>query len=154
MLEIDFTPDAGPARGLRELTRVQLDALCTAAKCTIISQMSNDHLDSYVLSESSLFVYSHKIILKTCGTTTLLMTLEPLIEYTTALGMKMEWMAYTRKDFQQPLQQKFPHRDPAEEVRARTPPHSLCTRVCVCNVRAHERCLLPRWRLSNCSLTS
>jgi S-adenosylmethionine decarboxylase len=78
--------------------------------------MSNDHIDSYVLSESSLFVYSHKIILKTCGTTTLLMCLEPLIEYTTALGMKIEWVAYTRKDFQRPGQQHFPHREPMEEV--------------------------------------
>lgn len=56
------------------------------------------------------------MILKTCGTTTLLMTLEPLLEYTMALGMKVEWVAYTRKDFQRPGVQKFPHRDPKEEV--------------------------------------
>jgi hypothetical protein len=118
VLEIDFVPTEGPARGLRELTRTQLDALCTAARCTIISTMSNDHLDSYVLSESSLFVYPHKIILKTCGTTTLLMVLPLLREYTAALGMAVEWVAYTRKDFQRPGQQQFPHRDPAEEVRA------------------------------------
>jgi hypothetical protein len=30
----------------------------------------------------------------------------------------MEWLAYTRKDFQFPHVQMFPHRDPAEEVRA------------------------------------
>lgn len=79
--------------------------------------MSNGSCDSYVLSESSLFVYSHKMILKTCGTTTLLMALEPLIAAARALGMSLEWLAYTRKDFTFPLVQKFPHRDPLEEVR-------------------------------------
>jgi S-adenosylmethionine decarboxylase len=118
-LEIDFVPgscNSASEKGLRNLTRTQLDDLCTAAKCTIISTMSNDHVDSYVLSESSLFIYPYKIVLKTCGTTTLLMCLEPLLEATKALGMKVEWVAYTRKDFQRPGQQKFPHRDHNEEV--------------------------------------
>jgi S-adenosylmethionine decarboxylase len=30
--------------------------------------------------------------------------------------MRVEWIAYTRKDFTFPLAQKFPHRDPMEEV--------------------------------------
>ena len=34
---------------------------------------------------------------------------------TQALGMVVEWVAYTRKDFQFPHVQKFPHRDPTEE---------------------------------------
>lgn len=51
VLEIDFVPgECSSPRGLRALTRVQLDELCTAARCTIIATMSNDHLDSYVLS--------------------------------------------------------------------------------------------------------
>lgn len=93
--------------------------------------MTNDSCDSYVLSESSLFVYSHKLVLKTCGTTTLLVCLEPLLEATTALGLKVEWVAYTRKDFTFPTAQKFPHRDPGEEVRrqsdARRAPHAPST---------------------------
>ncbi len=32
--------------------------------------------------------------------------------------MKVEWVAYTRKNFNFPEVQKFPHRDPQEEVRA------------------------------------
>jgi hypothetical protein len=31
--------------------------------------------------------------------------------------MKVEWVAYTRKNFNFPEVQKFPHRDPQEEVR-------------------------------------
>lgn len=108
----------GSARGLREITRDQWDAILRAARCSILSTMTNERCDSYVLSESSLFVYSHKLVLKTCGTTTLLVCLEPLLEATAALGLKVEWVAYTRKDFTFPTAQKFPHRDPGEEVRA------------------------------------
>lgn len=52
-----------------------------------------------MLSESSLFVYSHKIIAKTCGTTTLLRMLPPLLERVAAKKMEVEWVAYSRKDF-------------------------------------------------------
>jgi len=138
-MEIDFVPGVGvSARGLRDLTRAQLDDLCTAARCTIISTMSNEHLDSYVLSESSLFVYSHKMILKTCGTTTLLMALEPLLKATAELGMKVEWVAYTRKDFQRPGQQKFPHRDHIEEVRSQL-------RRLACHGRHRRAALRSAW---------
>jgi S-adenosylmethionine decarboxylase len=80
VLEIDFAPEGGPARGLREISRPQWDRILTEARCTILNSLSNDKFDSYVLSESSLFVYPLKLILKTCGTTTLLRALEPLLE--------------------------------------------------------------------------
>ena len=102
---------------MRDITRSQWDAVLTAARCTILNSMGNDKCDSYLLSESSLFVYSHKLVMKTCGTTTLLMAIEPLLEITKAIGMTIEWLAYTRKDFIFPKVQKFPHRDPQEEVR-------------------------------------
>lgn len=82
VLEIDFTPGLGPENGLRAITRPEWDSVCTAARCTILNSLSNDKLDSYVLSESSLFVYPLKLILKTCGTTTLLKALEPLLPIT------------------------------------------------------------------------
>lgn len=41
--------------------------------------------------------------------------------------MTVEWVAYTRKDFQFPLVQKFPHRDPHEEVSfGRRVPCGVC----------------------------
>ena len=117
VLEIDFAPGRGPARGLREVARDSWDIACAAAHCTILATMSNDSLDSYVLSESSLFVYPLKLIFKTCGTTTLLRALGPLLETTRAMGMEIEWMAYSRKNFIFPDSQRFPHRDPEEETR-------------------------------------
>jgi hypothetical protein len=82
VLELEFSVRKGPARGLREVTREQWDLVLGDAKCSILCTMSNDHFDSYVLSESSLFVYPHTALLKTCGTTTLLRCIPRLLEYT------------------------------------------------------------------------
>ena len=86
MLEIDFKPSdfaldrctdrtLSPyegCRGLRDVTREEWTELCVAAACEILDVRSNEFFDAYLLSESSLFVYPVKLILKTCGTTTLL----------------------------------------------------------------------------------
>ena len=58
--------------GLRNVTHEEWNELLVSAACTILDRRSNDFFDAYLLSESSLFVYPVKIILKTCGTTTLL----------------------------------------------------------------------------------
>lgn len=47
--------------GLRSLSKNQLDEILGPAQCTIVSSLKNDEVDSYVLSESSLFVYPYKI---------------------------------------------------------------------------------------------
>ena len=44
--------------GLRSLSRGDLDLICARARVTILSRKSNTYVDAYVLSESSLFVYS------------------------------------------------------------------------------------------------
>lgn len=78
-LEVHFThadSSTASACGLRAIPRSTLDTLMELAACEIVSCTSNAHLDSYVLSESSLFVYPQTWILKTCGTTKLLNCLE------------------------------------------------------------------------------
>jgi hypothetical protein len=72
-VEVHFMGQNGNvADGLRALPRSCLDRLMKLAACEIVSKMSNGHFDSYVLSESSLFVYPNAWVLKTCGTTRLL----------------------------------------------------------------------------------
>eukprot|EP00249_Psilotum_nudum_P010402 c22520_g1_i1 orf=600-3026(+) len=102
--------------GIRVLSRTDIDKLLSAAECTIVAELSNDYFDSYVLSESSLFVYPYKIVLKTCGTTKLLKTIPLLLEYASLLSLKVRRCKYTRGSFMFPKEQPFPHSSFSEEV--------------------------------------
>lgn len=116
-MEVVFRNDFGPENGLRLLTRAQLDLLCQQAKCSIVSSVSNSHMDAYVLSESSLFVYRHRYIMKTCGTTTLLRCLSTLLEFADALGMVTDWVGYSRKNLMFPNAQLWPHSNFGDEIQ-------------------------------------
>lgn len=116
-LEIDWVPGVGKsARGLRNIQLETLHALLRLARCQILSHESNDFFDSYVLSESSLFIYPYKLLIKTCGTTTLLRILPELLRVTASLGMQLEWLGYMRKNFSFPGLQVFPHGHFGQEV--------------------------------------
>lgn len=103
-------------KGLRRLTKAQLDEILGPAECTIVSSLSNDEVDSYVLSESSLFVYSYKIIIKTCGTTKLLLSIPPILKLAETLSLNVRSVRYTRGSFIFPGNQLYPHRNFCEEV--------------------------------------
>eukprot|EP00903_Cladosiphon_okamuranus_P016686 g15384.t1 len=115
-LEIEFDPDIGHENGLRAIRREQWDAILQQAQCQILHHRGNEHFDSYVLSESSLFVYKSKLVLKTCGTTTLLRCLPLMTVVTKNYDMSLEWIGYSRKDFTFPSDQIYPHTSFAEEV--------------------------------------
>lgn len=101
--------------------------------CKVLSVVSSDHLDAYLLSESSMFVFPHKLILKTCGTTTLLSGLPKMLEIAAqSAGFPYnEWgrmngllaaatpyrVFYSRKNFLYPDKQRGPHRSWRDEVR-------------------------------------
>lgn len=103
-------------KGLRSLTKSQLDQILNPAECTIVGSLSNNDVDSYVLSESSLFVYPYKMIIKTCGTTKLLLSIPPILELATMLSLTVRSVKYTRGTFIDPVAQSFPHRSFSEEV--------------------------------------
>ncbi|XP_061347501.1 S-adenosylmethionine decarboxylase proenzyme-like [Gastrolobium bilobum] len=101
---------------LRSLTRSQLNSILEPACCTIVSHFSNAELDSYVVSESSLFVYPFKIILKTCGTTKLLLSINPILHLAASLSLSVLAVKYSRGTFLFPNYQFAPHRCFSDEV--------------------------------------
>lgn len=116
-MEVLFSTEKGKPDGLRSLNRKQLDYICTKAKCSILSKSSNSHIDAYVLSESSMFIYKHRFIMKTCGTTTLLRCLGSLLEFADQLGMEATWVGYSRKNLNNPEAQSWPHSSFSDEIK-------------------------------------
>ncbi|XVF66341.1 hypothetical protein PTKIN_Ptkin10aG0027600 [Pterospermum kingtungense] len=116
--------------GLRLLDFDSLEQVLHAVQCTVVSAVGNHFFDAYVLSESSLFVYPTKIIIKTCGTTQLLKSIRPLIHFANKLGLTLCDCRYTRGSFIFPKSQPFPHTNFKEEVIyiEENLPKSLCYR--------------------------
>jgi len=110
-LEVDFKKNVDRPDGLRAINKDQWQEMLNFSSCTIISQTSNEYFDSYVLSESSLFVYPYKLMIKTCGTTTLLKIIPKLLEYAKSCELDVELVMYSRKNFLFPEAQQFPHND-------------------------------------------
>jgi S-adenosylmethionine decarboxylase len=102
--------------GLRALSRSQINSILDLAKCTIVSELSNEEFDSYVLSESSLFVYPYKMVIKTCGTTKLLLSIPRILELAAELKLPVLSAKYSRGTFIFPDAQPVPHRSFSEEV--------------------------------------
>ena len=119
-LEVVFSPPplSANALGLRALPRATIDELMTLARCAVLSHTRGAACDAYVLSESSLFVYPHKLVLKTCGNTQLLGTLPRLLELSAGLGLALRCVRFTRFAYLFPTLQPDPHRAFADEVMA------------------------------------
>lgn len=115
--------------GLRHLTRLDLDRICARARCTILSSVHNQYLDAYVLSESSLFIYPYMLVLKTCGTTTLLRCIALLIELGKRVGLEIDWVGYSRKNFNFPGDQQYPHESFHQEMEYLYSHRNLCERL-------------------------
>ena len=89
------------------------------AKCTVMSVVSNDKVDAYMLSESSLIVYDNKFILKTCGSTTPLAALQPIMTFAREKCnlSHVTDVFYSRRGYADPFAQVTPHRSYDEEVK-------------------------------------
>ncbi len=89
LLEIWFTRSNGKCtknNDLRNIPREELDDMLDSVNCKILSHTHTRELDSYVLSESSLFLSKQRAVLKTCGTTTLLYAVKPILELALKYG--------------------------------------------------------------------
>jgi len=74
--EVVVSPKAGD---LRSFGDSYWKGIVNLASADILSKISNSHCDAYLLSESSLFVFSDRAIMLTCGQTTLVRSLIELI---------------------------------------------------------------------------
>lgn len=71
-----------------------------------------------MLSESSLFVFPHKVILKTCGTTTLLCAVSSIINIAKESGLVLiDDLWYSRRNYLEPQKQMEPHGSWKREVQ-------------------------------------
>ncbi|KAK3815553.1 MAG: adenosylmethionine decarboxylase [Linnemannia elongata] len=79
---IPFTSVEGEEEryGLRIIPKAVWEEMLDIVQCKVLHSIHHPTVDAYVLSESSFFVFPHKLILKTCGTTTLLMALPKILE--------------------------------------------------------------------------
>ncbi|KAJ9578565.1 hypothetical protein L9F63_005215 [Diploptera punctata] len=120
LLEIWFTRTDGNMKqcDLRNIPRQKLESLLKIVRCEVISFVCNDQVDAYVLSESSMFVARRRFILKTCGTTTLLQCLKPLMMLVEQYAGfdEVEDVFYSRKNFKRPELQMSPHQAFEQEV--------------------------------------
>ncbi|KAI1479708.1 S-adenosylmethionine decarboxylase [Daldinia eschscholtzii] len=139
LLEVWFAPNpkALPAgvkeNGLKSVASETWVGMLDMVNCKILSVLEAEHMDAYLLSESSMFVFPHKLILKTCGTTTLLLGLHRLLRiaaehagfpFHNATSLNDIHAAatpyrvfYSRKNFLFPHKQQGPHRSWKQEVK-------------------------------------
>ena len=100
---------------LRSLYKEDIDTILDAAKCSSLVKKSLGTFDAYILSESSLFVYDHKIILLTCGTTSLLLAIPVIIQKASSICMNISGCHFTRGAYIFPENQQYPHRSFEQE---------------------------------------
>ncbi|KAK2756417.1 spermidine resistance protein [Arachnomyces sp. PD_36] len=139
LLEVWFGPspqDIGSVEptGLKAVPIDVWEGMLDLVNCKVLSIVESEDVDAYLLSESSMFVFPHKLILKTCGTTTLLWGLPRILEIAATYAGFPKSTAppsngistaaapyrvfYSRKNFLFPDRQRGPHRSWKDEVKA------------------------------------
>ena len=140
LLEVWFSSSAkslescSEPKGLKAVPADVWTTMLDLVNCKVLSIIEHEDVDAYLLSESSMFVFPHKLILKTCGTTTLLCGLPRILEIASLFGGFASNTApagrgiaiaaapyrvfYSRKNFLFPDRQHGPHRSWRDEVKA------------------------------------
>ncbi|GJQ08405.1 hypothetical protein GpartN1_g196.t1 [Galdieria partita] len=116
-LELDFRPRNSKIASFRFVPKERWSEILSHAQCSILSRIESDKLTAYLLSESSLFVFDEKVILKTCGRTTLLRTIPSLLVLAEELDFCVDFVRYSRPFFLFPSLQTYPHDSFDSEVQ-------------------------------------
>ena len=116
-LEIDFLETANSyKKGMLAVSRAQWEILLASVNCLILSSTICEDCHSFVLSESSLFVFPLKVLIKTCGNTTLLECLDLLLKYSLEANLKVDYVTYSHRSFVRPHLQQRAYRSFESEV--------------------------------------
>ena len=115
-LFVTFASNASCVNLRNVLQEDNIQHILATASCKVLSVCRNTHFDAFLLSESSLFVADDRIMLKTCGTTTLLRALPIIIEAAAARNIVPDIITYSRVRFQHPELQPWPHTSFVDEV--------------------------------------
>ncbi|MFK8139056.1 MAG: adenosylmethionine decarboxylase [Bdellovibrionales bacterium] len=83
------------SKSLRSYGRSAWAGVVEKSRAEILSEISNDKMDAYLLSESSLFVSDDRLIMITCGKTTLAHALIGVLEFVPKEDI--EFVMYERK---------------------------------------------------------
>lgn len=88
---------------IREELKTLWEYTLSLADIKIISSLSNKVMDAYVLSESSLFIWDHRVLIITCGQSKLINSIEYILK--TINKKNIEFLIYERKNEYFPLEQ-------------------------------------------------
>lgn len=102
-----------------EFTTSEWQSILDYAHCEIVSERHLEDTKVYLLSESTLTVWPHGFLLKTCGRTTPFLVLDVLAKYVypdSQLVDLIDWMTYSRLDFLHPQYQVWPHQSHEQET--------------------------------------
>ncbi|AET41244.1 adenosylmethionine decarboxylase SPE2 Ecym_7421 [Eremothecium cymbalariae DBVPG len=131
LLEIWFYPNEesipNGGKGLRSISVEDWCSMLKLVNCEVLSIKKTKKIDAFLLSESSMFVFDHKLTLKTCGTTTTLSCLEKLFDI---VKVQLSWdlldpelkkfrpykVFYSRRCFMFPANQRSIHKSWSNEV--------------------------------------
>lgn len=95
---------------------ISWDRVVSLADAQILSAIHNRYCDAYLLSESSLFVFDHRVVMITCGQTSLVSAALHLVEH---VGIDpIDAFIYERKNEQQPDAQKTSFQQDTETLDA------------------------------------
>lgn len=118
LLEIWFEGDTDNERcDLRKIPREMLDRLLKIVDAEIVSVDKNEFIDSYVLSESSMFISKNRFNIKTCGITKLLYAVNPILSLAKKYaGMHVVNFFFSRRVYLRPEEQRGIHKSFQDEA--------------------------------------
>jgi len=101
-LELTLAPDSKP---LRALGRKAWDKVAAAAGAKVLSRLSTEACEARLLSESSLFVWDDRVVMTTCGRTTLAAAVVEMLRVIPKTSVRS--LLYERR------RERFPDRQPS-----------------------------------------